>query len=120
MRRRTKTQDSFPSPKAAEKVLYLRNKERNDNWSNRRMRALRKQSPICKKSLWIFTVQRKKNNQKNGRRPGRITRQLPQGREADIIYVAVPPNLFWVYVEGSFLSPKKCGMHNKGQLKKLS
>ncbi|MFP4135844.1 MAG: transposase [Candidatus Acetothermia bacterium] len=45
MRRRTKTQDSFPLPKAAEKVLYLRTKERNDKWGNRRMRGFKKAKP---------------------------------------------------------------------------
>ena len=42
MRRRPKTQDNFPSPKAAEKVLYLRTKERNDNWGSRRMKGFKK------------------------------------------------------------------------------
>jgi len=45
IRRRTKPQDSLPSPKAAEKVLYLRTKERNDNWGNRRMRGFKKAKP---------------------------------------------------------------------------
>jgi len=33
---------------------------------------------------------RRKKNPKNRRSPGRITRQLPLGREADTIYVALP------------------------------
>ena len=45
IRRRTKPQDSLPSPKAAEKVLYLRTKERNDKWGNRRMRGFKKAKP---------------------------------------------------------------------------
>ena len=45
MRRRTKTQESLPSPKAAEKVLYLRSEERNDSWKNRRMRGFKKARP---------------------------------------------------------------------------
>ena len=45
MRRRTKPQEGLPSPKAAEKVLYLRTKERNDKWGNRRMRGFKKAKP---------------------------------------------------------------------------
>ncbi|MBS3788013.1 transposase [Candidatus Bipolaricaulota bacterium] len=45
MRRRTKTQDSLLSPKAAEKILYLRTKERNDKWGNRRMKGFKKAKP---------------------------------------------------------------------------
>jgi len=45
MRRRTKSQDSLPSPKAAEKILYLRTKERNNKWGNRLTRDFEKAKP---------------------------------------------------------------------------
>jgi len=44
IRRRCKAQDSSPST-VAEKVLYLRTKQRNDKWGNRRMRGFSKAQP---------------------------------------------------------------------------
>lgn len=41
-RRREKTMDSLPSPKAARKLFYLLSKEQTEDWSKRRMRGFKK------------------------------------------------------------------------------
>ena len=45
VRRRTKTQESLPSLKAAQKVLYLRTKDINDSWKKQRMSGFKQAKP---------------------------------------------------------------------------
>lgn len=41
-RRREKTMDSLPNPKAAKKLFYLLSKEQSEDWTKRRMRGFKK------------------------------------------------------------------------------
>ena len=41
-RRREKTMDSLPNPKAVKKLFYLLTKEQSEDWTNRRMKGCKK------------------------------------------------------------------------------